>query len=97
MIWAMDNEILNGHATEVWARGTNVGAKKKDLIGGSVQRSGEFPATSTVESVFPLKLRGKQCHPGDTGCWGLLIVCSRNEIMIAVPTYVGEGEEATYR
>lgn len=55
VIWVTSNEILNGHVTEVWARGTNEGVKKKDLNRGSVQRSGEPPATSTVKSVLSLK------------------------------------------
>ena len=29
--WVMNNEIPNGHVTEVWAGGTNEGVKKKDL------------------------------------------------------------------
>lgn len=55
VIWVTNNEILNGHVTEFWARGTNEGVKKKDLNRGSVQRSGERPASSTGESVLSLK------------------------------------------
>ena len=55
-----NNEVL----TEVWARGTIGGVKKKGLNRGTVQRSGDLRASGMVESALSLKFQGGgRSHP----------------------------------
>lgn len=72
--WVMNNEIPNGHVTEVWAGGTNEGVKKKDLnreVSGEVWGSTSHQH-SGVSPFSRINRWGEWCHPRGMEYWGAL-------------------------